>query len=218
MYVRKRMDYFNIMDFDVFISTLSYLGTLSFAISGFITASKKQLDLFGAFVIAFVTGLGGGTLRDLLLNTKVGWLSEPTNVYIVIAAVILAYLFKQQFVRLRKTMFLFDTIGISLFTISGLQVAQQYELNNLYLVLFGVITATFGGAIRDILCDEIPLIFRREIYATACILGAVSYLGFEALGFGLVLKTTLACSIIILIRTLAVLKNWSIPVVADDSE
>lgn len=212
------MDYFNIMDFDVFISTLSYLGTLSFAISGFITASKKQLDLFGAFVIAFVTGLGGGTLRDLLLNTKVGWLSEPTNVYIVIAAVILAYLFKQQFVRLRKTMFLFDTIGISLFTISGLQVAQQYELNNLYLVLFGVITATFGGAIRDILCDEIPLIFRREIYATACILGAVSYLGFEALGFGLVLKTTLACSIIILIRTLAVLKNWSIPVVADDSE
>lgn len=206
------------MDFDVFISTLSYLGTLSFAISGFITASKKQLDLFGAFVIAFVTGLGGGTLRDLLLNTKVGWLSEPTNVYIVIAAVILAYLFKQQFVRLRKTMFLFDTIGISLFTISGLQVAQQYELNNLYLVLFGVITATFGGAIRDILCDEIPLIFRREIYATACILGAVSYLGFEALGFGLVLKTTLACSIIILIRTLAVLKNWSIPVVADDSE
>jgi len=127
------MDYFNTMDFDVFISALSYLGTLSFAISGFITASKKQLDLFGAFVIAFVTGLGGGTLRDFL-------------------------------------------------------------------------------------CDEIPLIFRRKIYATACMLGAVSYLGFEALGFGLVLKTTLACSIIILIRTLAVLKNWSIPVVADDSE
>ena len=127
------MDYFNTMDFDVFISALSYLGNLSFAISGFITASKKQLDLFGAFVIAFVTGLGGGTLRDFL-------------------------------------------------------------------------------------CDEITLIFRREIYATACILGAVSYLGFEALGFGLVLKTTLACSIIILIRTLAVLKTWSIPVVADVSE
>jgi len=116
-------------------------------------------------------------------------------------------------------MFLFDTIGIELFTISGLQVAQQYELNNLYLVLFGVITATFGEAIRDILCDEIPLIFRREIYATVfCILCAVSYLGFEVLGFGLVLKTTLTCSIIILIRTLAVLNNWSIPVVAYDSE
>jgi uncharacterized membrane protein YeiH len=110
------MNYFKAMDFGLFISALSYLGTLSFAIGGFITASKKKrLDLFGAFVIAFVTGLGGGTLRDLLLNIKVAWLSEPNNVYIVIAAVILACLFKKQFVRLRKTMFLFDTIGIALF-------------------------------------------------------------------------------------------------------
>ena len=208
----------NFMDFNLFILGLGYLGTFSFAISGFITASKKKLDLFGAFVIAFVTGLGGGTLRNLLLNTRVAWLSEPTNVYLVIGAVILAYFFKKQFVRLRKTLFLFDTIGIAVFTIGGLQVAQQYNLNSLFLVLFGVITVTFGGAIRDILCDEIPLIFRREIYATACILGAVSYLGFEALGFGLILKTVLSCSIIILVRTLAVLKNWSIPVVADDSE
>lgn len=206
------------MDFNLFILGLGYLGTFSFAISGFITASKKELDLFGAFVIAFVTGLGGGTLRDLLLNTRVAWLSEPTNVYLVIGAVILAYFYKKQFVRLRKTLFLFDTIGIAVFTIGGLQVAQQYNLNSLFLVLFGVITATFGGAIRDILCDEIPLIFRREIYATACILGAISYLGFELLDFSLVLKTVLSCSIIIIIRTLAVLKNWSIPVVVAEKE
>lgn len=208
----------NFMDFNLFILGLGYLGTFSFAISGFITASKKKLDLFGAFVIAFVTGLGGGTLRDLLLNTRVAWLSEPTNVYLVIGAVILAYFFKKQFVRLRKTLFLFDTIGIAVFTIGGLQVAQQYNLNSLFLVLFGVITVTFGGAIRDILCDEIPLIFRREIYATACILGAISYLGFELLDFSLVLKTILSCSIIIIIRTLAVLKNWSIPVVVAEKE
>ena len=208
----------NLMDFNLFILGLGYLGTFSFAISGFITASKKKLDLFGAFVIAFVTGLGGGTLRDLLLNTKVAWLSEPTNVYLVIGAVILAYFFKKQFVRLRKTLFLFDTIGIAVFTIGGLQVAQQYNLNSLFLVLFGVITATFGGAIRDILCDEIPLIFRREIYATACIIGAISYLGFELLDFSLVLKTILSCSIIIIIRTLAVLYNWSIPVVDVEKE
>lgn len=176
------------------------------------------MDLFGAFVIAFVTGLGGGTLRDLLLNVEVAWLTQPANIYVVILAVILAYLFKRQFVKLRKTLFLFDTVGIALFTIGGLQVAQQYDLNGLYLVLFGVITATFGGAIRDILCDEIPLIFRREIYATACVIGAVSYLGFEALGFNLVLKTSLSCVIIIAIRTLAVLKNWSIPVVTDSGD
>lgn len=208
----------NFMDFNLFILGLGYLGTFSFAISGFITASKKKLDLFGAFEIAFVPWLGGGTLRDLLLNTRVAWLSEPTNVYLVIGAVILAYFFKKQFVRLRKTLFLFDTIGIAVFTIGGLQVAQQYNLNSLFLVLFGVITATFGGAVRDILCDEIPLIFRREIYATACILGAISYLGFELLDFSLVLKTILSCSIIIIIRTLAVLKNWSIPVVVAEKE
>lgn len=208
----------NFMDFNLFILGLGYLGTFSFAISGFITASKKKLDLFGAFVIAFVTGLGGGTLRNLLLNTRVAWLSEPTNVYLVIGAVILAYFFKKQFVRLRKTLFLFDTIGIAVFTIGGLQVAQQYNLNSLFLVLFGVITVTFGGAIRDILCDEIPLIFRREIYVTACILGAISYLGFELLDFSLVLKTILSCSIIIIIRALAVLKNWSIPVVVAEKE
>ena len=206
------------MDFNLFILGLGYLGTFSFAISGFITASKKKLDLFGAFVISFVTGLGGGTLRNLLLNTRVAWLSEPTNVYLVIGAVILAYFFKKQFVRLRKILFLFDTIGIAVFTIGGLQVAQQYNLNSLFLVLFGVITVTFGGAIRDILCDEIPLIFRREIYVTACILGAISYLGFELLDFSLVLKTILSCSIIIIIRTLAVLKNWSIPVVVAEKE
>lgn len=206
------------MDFNLFILGLGYLGTFSFAISGFITASKKKLDLFGAFVIAFVTGLGGGTLRNLLLNTRVAWLSEPTNVYLVIGAVILAYFFKKQFVRLRKTLFLFDTIGIAVFTIGGLQVAQQYNLNSLFLVLFGVITVTFGGAIRDILCDEIPLIFRREVYVTTCILGAISYLGFELLDFSLVLKTILSCSIIIIIRALAVLKNWSIPVVVAEKE
>ena len=113
-------------------------------------------------------------------------------------------------------LFLFDTIGISLFTIHGLQIAQQYDLNGIYLILFGVITAAFGGAIRDILCDEIPLIFRKEIYATACIIGAVSYLGFEALGLSLVLKTILSCSIIIVIRTITVIKNYSIPVLNEE--
>jgi len=108
------------MDFDKVILGLSILGTLSFAISGFITVVTKKLDLFGAFVIAFVTGLGGGTLRDMLLNTNVAWISEPLNVYLIIAGVFFAYLLKDQFGRLRKMLFLFDTIGISLFTIHGL--------------------------------------------------------------------------------------------------
>ena len=172
----------------------------------------KSWIFFGAFVIAFVTAFGGGTLRDMLLNTQVAWVSDPINLYLVFAGSLLAYVLKNKFGRLRKMLFLFDTIGISLFTIHGLQVAQQHDLNGLYLIIFGVITATFGGAIRDILCDEIPLIFRKEIYATACIIGAAAYLGLEALGLNLILKTVLSCTIIITVRTIAVIKNYSIPV------
>ena len=108
--------------------------------------------------------------------------------------------------------FLFDTIGISLFTIQGLQIAQKYDLNGIYLILFGVITATFGGALRDILCDEIPLIFRKEIYATACVLGALSYRGLEGFGISIILKTIISCLIIIIIRIIAIIKNLRIPI------
>ena len=200
------------MDLDIVILWLSYMGTFAFAVSGFTTAANKKLDLFGAFIIAFVTALGGGTLRDILLNTKVAWISEPVNVYITVLGVILAYFFNEKLRKLRKTLFLFDTIGISLFTISGLQIAQQYDLNSFYLLIFGVISATFGGVTRDILCNEIPLIFRKEVYATACIIGGAVYLGLEALGFNLVLKTVISCSVIIIIRTAAVVKNYRIPV------
>src|SRR5210317_766151 len=109
-------------------------------------------------------------------------------------------------------LFLFDTIGISLFTIQGLQIAQKYDLNGIYLILFGVITATFGGALRDILCDEIPLIFRKEIYATACVLGALSYIGLEGFGISIILKTIISCLIIINKRIKAVNKNLRIPI------
>ncbi len=204
------------MDFNTLILLLSYLATFFFAISGFITAVKKKLDLFGSFVIAFVTGLGGGTLRDILLNTDVAWVSDPINLYIVIASVVLAYLFKNSFNKLRKTIFLFDTLGISLFTLHGLQLAQQHNFDGFYPIIFGVITATFGGVLRDILCNEIPFILRKEIYASACIFGAISYLGFEWLGFNLVLKTFLSCSIIIAIRIAAVVYNWSIPIFKED--
>jgi uncharacterized membrane protein YeiH len=126
---------------------------------------------------------------------------------------VLAYFLKNKFSKLCKMLFLFDTIGISLFTIQGLQIAQKYDLNGIYLILFGVITATFGGALRDILCDEIPLIFRKEIYATACVLGALSYRGLEGFGISIILKTIISCLIIIIIiRIIAVIKNLSIPI------
>lgn len=200
------------MNLDIVILWLSYFGIFAFAISGFLTAANKKLDLFGAFIIAFVTALGGGTLRDVLLNTDVNWINEPYNVYITFIGAFCAYFFRNHISKLRKTLFIFDTIGISLFTISGLQIAQSYDIGGFYLVLFGVISATFGGVTRDILCNEIPLIFRKEVYATACITGALVYLGLEELGFNLVLKTSISCAVIIIIRTWAVMRAIRIPV------
>ena len=111
----------------VFLTFLDYLGVFVFAMSGLLTASGKKLDLFGGFIITFVTALGGGTLRDLLLNVDISWIIKPNYVYMVIAGVIFALAFKKVLNRIRKTMFLFDTIGISLFTILGVQKALEHD-------------------------------------------------------------------------------------------
>lgn len=198
------------------IDVLSFIGIFVFAISGFATAANKKLDLFGGIIIAMVTALGGGTLRDLLLNEPVNWLANPVGMYLAIVGGLSAMLFKRHMIKLRKTLFLFDTIGISLFTISGIQLAQSQGYNSFVLIIIGVISATFGGVIRDILCNEIPLIFRKEIYATACILGAMIYLVLDYYELNLVLKTVIACASIISIRTLAVVKGYRFPILNSD--
>lgn len=137
---------------------IDILGTIAFAISGVIVAMDKRLDLFGVFIIAFVTAVGGGTLRDILLgSTPVIWLQDIVYLYTIVGSVLVAILFRNQLKYVRRSLFLFDTIGIGL----------------------GTITASFGGVIRDILCNEIPIIFRKEIYATACILGGLGYFLFK---------------------------------------
>lgn len=204
------------MHLENIIDVLSFIGIFVFAISGFATAANKKLDLFGGIIIAMVTALGGGTLRDLLLNEPVNWLDNPVGMYLAIVGGLSAMLFKKHMIKLRKTLFLFDTIGISLFTISGIQLAQPQGYNSFVLIIIGVISATFGGVIRDILCNEIPLIFRKEIYATACILGAMIYLVLDYYELNLVLKTAIACASIISIRTLAVVKGYRFPILNSD--
>tara|TARA_B100000809_G_C15137380_1_gene531280 strand:+ start:3750 stop:4475 length:726 start_codon:yes stop_codon:yes gene_type:complete len=156
---------------------LDYLGVFVFAMSGILAASEKKLDLFGGIIISFVTALGGGTLRDLLLNVEIGWIVHTEYIYLVLAGSVFALIFKKITKHIRKTIFLFDSIGISVFTILGVQKALSLDAPIEVSIMFGVMTATFGGVIRDILCNEIPLIFRKEIYATACVFGAFIYVG-----------------------------------------
>lgn len=197
------------------ISTLDYIGVFVFAMSGILTASNKKLDLFGGFIIAFVTALGGGTLRDLLLNVEIGWIVETKYIYIVLAGAFFALLFKKVTQKMSKTIFLFDTIGIGLFTILGVQKALLLNAPVEVAVMFGVMTATFGGVIRDILCTEIPLIFRKEVYATACFAGAIVYVSLNYFGVNDILNTLISGILIIIIRTIAVVKKLSLPLVND---
>ncbi len=196
----------------MFYFFIDILGTIAFAISGVLVAMDKKLDLFGVFIIAFVTAVGGGTLRDLLIgNTPVVWMREYTYILVIVVTVILAILFVNQLKYLRRTLFLFDTIGIGLFTMLGIEKGLSENLLPVMCIALGTITACFGGVIRDILCNEIPVIFRKEIYATACILGGISYFLLVLLPFDSAYAYIAAIAIIIIVRLLAVRFKIALP-------
>ena len=196
------------MLFDV----LDVLGTISFAVSGVLTAYHKKLDPFGVFIIAFVTAVGGGTLRDVLIgNTPVAWMIDIKYVYIIALSVVLSILFIKKISYLRTSLFLFDTIGLGVFTIIGIEKGMDANLHPVICLALGTITASFGGVIRDILSNEIPVIFRKEIYATACVLGGIIFLALHYFNVPLLINYILTSLIIIITRILAVKFNLSLP-------
>jgi len=191
------------------VHLLDIVGTMAVAMSGALTAMHKKLDPFGVFIIAFVTAVGGGTLRDILIGrTPVGWMMNLQYVYVIILGFGLAILFRKKFDKLRTSLFLFDTIGLGVFTLIGLEKGLTVGLHPVICIALGTMTACFGGVIRDILCTEIPTIFRREIYATICIFGGIIFFLLRKLNLEddvLYLVTSL---IIIAIRLLAVKYKW----------
>ena len=193
---------------------LDVIGTMAFAISGVLTALNKKLDPFGVFIIAFVTAVGGGTLRDVLIGrTPVGWMQDLTYVYMISFGFFLALIFRKKLDRLRKSLFLFDTIGLGVFTLIGLEKGIEIGLHPIICIALGTMTACFGGVIRDILCNEIPIIFRREIYATICIIGGIVFFVLKYFNLNndvLYLATSL---VIITIRLMAVKFKWYLPTV-----
>lgn len=196
----------------MFYFTIEISGTVAFAISGVLTAMHKRLDPFGIFIIGFVTALGGGTLRDLLLGvTPVSWMVNPTYMYVIIGSVIFAVLFRKQLRYLRKSLLLFDTLGIGLFTVAGVEKGVAAGLSPVICIALGTITAAFGGVIRDILCNEIPIIFRKEIYATACVAGGVCYFILREFPLRDEFIFAIPVLVVILIRLLAVRCGLSLP-------
>lgn len=203
----------------MFYLTIDILGTIAFAISGVLVAMDKKLDLFGVFIIAFVTAVGGGTLRDMLIgNTPVLWMQDSIYTFTILGAVIFAILFRERIRYLRKSLFLFDTIGIGLYTMVGIEKGLQADLIPIMCIALGTITASFGGVIRDILCNEIPVIFRKEIYATACILGGGSYFLIRKLPIIEEYAFVAAIIVVIGIRLLAVRFKIALPNIYRNSD
>jgi uncharacterized membrane protein YeiH len=195
---------------ELFILIIDYAGTFVFAISGALAGMKRQFDIFGVFILALVTAIGGGTLRDLLIgSTPVGWMLNPVYLYISFGACLFAYLFRPYVRKLRRSLFLFDTIGIALYTILGLQKALAFGLSPIICILLGVVSATFGGVIRDVLSGEVPLIFRKEIYASACLAGGVLFLIADQL-IGDKVAMGVAIVTVFVVRLLAVKYHWTL--------
>jgi uncharacterized membrane protein YeiH len=196
----------------MFIQTLDILGTIAFAISGVLVAMNKRLDAFGVFIIAFVTAVGGGTLRDALIgNTPVFWMRDMTFITVISIAALLAMLFRDKLKHLRRSLFLFDTIGIGLYTVIGIEKGLTADLHPVICITLGTISACFGGVIRDILCNDIPVIFHKEIYATACIVGGIVYFALREFTGDVNLIFLIAGAVVIVIRLLAVVFKISLP-------
>ena len=191
---------------------IEVLGTIAFAMSGSFAAMQKRLDPFGVIIIAFITSVGGGTVRDLLLDVPVFWMHDLRMCSIILITSIVSMIFKSLDKNFQVTLFIFDCFGLGLFTIIGVQKGLTAELHPLICIILGTITGCFGGFIRDILLNRIPLIFRKEIYATACIIGgAVFLLLVKYATFTYTFVQVFTILLIVTIRSLAVKYHWQMP-------
>ena len=194
-----------------FITIIDYIGTFAFAISGIRLAAAKNFDIFGAYVVGFVTAIGGGTLRDLFLGMTPFWMEQPSYVVITAVARVFLIVFRKQVVKLNNTFFIFDAIGIGLFTVVGVERSLEAGFPMWVNIIMGSITGAAGGMFRDIFINEVPLIFRKDIYAVACVLGGVTYYICLWLGCSHILTQIISAISVILIRILSVRFSVSLP-------
>ena len=200
-------------DFGV-LHVIDILGTFSFAVSGAFFAMEKKLDPFGVLIISFVTAIGGGTLRDIMIgNLPVGWLRDETATVVIFIGAIGSMFFSQWLKKINNTLFLFDALGLGLFTIIGIEKGLQLDFSVGICIALGTITASFGGVIRDVLLNNVPLIFRKEIYALASIIGGLIYYLLKQTPLNNDVAKIICILLILVIRLLAVKYKLSLPLI-----
>lgn len=191
---------------------LELVGTLVFAISGALAVREREHDLFGAGFTGFITAIGGGTLRDILLDAyPLVWIADINFLYAIFVGIFAAFLFPRLLSKLRKTLFLFDTLGIAFFTVLGVEKALSLGVRPEIAAIMGMFSAVMGGVIRDTLTNEIPILFRKEVYASACLAGAIMYLILNYFGLERDWNLLISVGTIIAIRVLAMKYKLSLP-------
>lgn len=194
-----------------YLNFIEIAGIITFSISGVLAAQEKKLDVFGILIIAFITAMGGGTLRDILIgDLPVNWLLNTRNAGLVLISAAMAIPFHRTIVNFQKVLLVFDSLGLGLFTVVGIEKGIEFGFSPGICIALGTITGCFGGVIRDISINNIPLIFQKEIYATACIIGGILYFLLDAHIITDVLDSIIIV-VIFMIRILAVKYNFSLP-------
>mgnify|MGYP000408313404 FL=1 len=198
--------------YEQFNFIIEFLGMISFVMSGAFAAMQKRLDPLGVLIVAFVTTIGGGTIRDLLLDIPAFWMHDLWYIYMILVVTIIAIIFKSIEKNFQVPLSIFDSFGLGLYTIVGIQKGLNAGLNPVICVTLGTITGCFGGILRDILLNRIPLIFRKEIYASACIVGGSIFLLMRIYtSIPYIFVHIFTILLIVLIRTLAVKYQWEFP-------
>lgn len=194
---------------------LDLLGVAVFAVSGALAGAQRGLDLFGMTVLAAVTAIGGGTLRDLVLNRHpVFWVRDARYLYVILAATLVAILGKDFLPSLQIGLLLADAVGLGLFALSGAQIAEDDGYPFLVVILMGTMTGVAGGVIRDVLSGVVPLLLRRDIYATAAIAGICAYLLLQLAGLRRSWAFIGGIASVVILRMLAITLHWQLPVLA----
>ena len=195
------------------LNIITYTGTFVFALTGALKARKFEMDIFGGLVVAFVTAYGGGTIRDLLIGVKpVNWINDYFALGLVFAGAIITFLVKEGVNKFSKTIFFTDALGIGLFTAAGIEVAQRNGVNDAYALIMGVISATFGGLIADVFCNDVPNLFKKgELYATACAIGGGIYLLLQNFNINNNVNLIICVVLVLIIRVYSKRKRLELP-------
>jgi uncharacterized membrane protein YeiH len=195
----------------MYLYLMDLVGVFAFAVSGALTAGRKGMDLFGVLVVAAVTAIGGGTVRDVLLDRPVFWLTDTTYLYVIAAAALCTLVYARFRSPPHGALLVADAFGLAVFAMLGVRAGLGAGVSPLVAVIMGAITGVVGGAVRDVLCGETPLILRREIYATAAIAGATTYVGLSMWVGQDAITLTASMAVTFLLRLSAVWADLQLP-------